>query len=201
MKGSPILRQIALPIEIETNEEIRGISKQKIITLKDADFLLNLGSHLIKVMDSHDSLTITASQVGVNARMMVVTTGFIIPNKVLKPKNGDTNIHTSSLRFKTDYARPRIFINPIFRPIEVYGKHLHLESSCSVPNLIGIVERYDKISLSAYELTIGSNGLRKDYKLEKVHETLKYTDSYMTQHCADMLDGILYIDKIKELFK
>ena len=192
MKGSPILRQIALPIEIETNEEIRGISKQKIITLKDADFLLNLGSHLIKVMDSHDSLTITASQVGVNARMMVVTTGLI---------NADANNSSPAMGFIDDDSRQRIFINPIVQPIRGCEKQLHLESSSSVPNLMGVVERYDKISLSAYELTIGSNGLRKDYKLEKVHETLKYTDSYMTQHCADMLDGILFIDKIKELFK
>ena len=192
MEGSPILRQIALPIEIETNEEIRGIKKQKIITLKDADFLLNLGSHLIKVMKAHDSYTITASQVGVNARMMVVTTGLI---------NADANKSSPAMGFIDDDSRQRIFINPIVQPIRGCEKQLHLESSSSVPNLMGVVERYDKISLSAYELTIGSNGLRKDYKLEKVHETLKYTDSYMTQHCADMLDGILYIDKIKELFK
>ena len=63
---------------------------------------------------------------------------------------------------------------------------------------MGIVERYDKISLTAYELKIES---KKEYKLEKVNEILTYTDSYLTQHCADMLDGILYIDKIKELFK
>ena len=192
LKGSPILRQIALPIEIETNEEIRGISKQKIITLKDADFLLNLGSHLIKVMDSHDSYTITASQVGVNARMMVVTTGLI---------NADAN-NSSLGGFIDDDSRQRIFINPIVQPIRGCEKQLHLESSSSVPNLMGVVERYDKISLSAYELTMDPSRLYKGvYKLEKVHETLKYHDSYMTQHCADMLDGILFIDKIKELFK
>lgn len=181
LKGSPIIRQIALPIEIETNG--------KISTFKDADFLLNLGSHLVKVMGSHDGYVIAAPQVGVNARMMVVQTGL---------KRADPNIDTLNHALIEDDSRARIFINPIVQPVKGCEKHLNLENSASVPNLMGIVERYDKISLSAYELKIEG---KKEYKLEKVNETLRYMDSYLTQHCADMLDGILYIDKIKELFK
>ena len=171
-----------MPIEIKTNEEIS--------TLKDADFILKLGSHLVEVMGSNDCYVISAPQVGVNARMMVVQTGLI---------SADANIDTPSISgFIDDDAIARIFINPIVQPVKGSEKHLNLENSASVPNLMGIVERYDKISLTAYELKIES---KKEYKLEKVNEILTYTDSYLTQHCADMLDGILYIDKIKELFK
>ena len=92
-------------------------------------------------------------------------------------------------------CRTRIFINPIVKPIRGCAKRPNIENSASIAFLSGIVERYEKVSLSALELTMES---KTNFKIEKIEENFKYADSYLLQHGADILDGTLFIDKIKE---
>jgi len=66
-----------------------------------------------------------------------------------------------------------------------------LEACLSVPSLFGIVSRHKNIHVKFIEVT-------KDNKLERRSEDFSGMDSFVIQHEIDHLDGILFIDRIKE---
>ncbi len=84
---------------------------------------------------------------------------------------------------------PTVFINPLIKPI---GKEKTLmEEGClSVPGIYGIVERPRKIKVSAFN-ELG----------EKIEFKFDLLLSRVIQHEYDHLEGILFIDKAKELYK
>lgn len=77
----------------------------------------------------------------------------------------------------------RYFINPaiVDKSIET---NLDTEGCLSVPNMEGVVERYDWVKIKYF------NGRKI------VTETYRGLNAKIIQHEYDHLDGILYIDKI-----
>lgn len=84
---------------------------------------------------------------------------------------------------------PTIFINPVIKPV---GKEKTLmEEGClSVPGIYGIVERPKKIKVSA----LNELGEKMEFKADLLL-------SRVIQHEYDHLEGVLFIDKAKELYK
>ncbi|HEX8923606.1 MAG TPA: peptide deformylase [Patescibacteria group bacterium] len=95
----------------------------------------------------------------------------------------------------------RIFINP--RIINVYGERVYpklvddkgneedfLEGCLSFPDYFGTVKRFLKVDVEWEEI--------EDGKLTPKKATLKGLDAIVFQHERDHLDGILFVDYIKE---
>jgi peptide deformylase len=80
----------------------------------------------------------------------------------------------------------RVLINPEVTPTtsELYGMY---EGCLSVPGLRGFVERPAAVSVKAY-----------NEKGERVSFTLSGFPAVVIQHECDHLDGILYVDRLKD---
>ncbi len=82
--------------------------------------------------------------------------------------------------------RVYFMINPLIR--EKKGSQISDEGCLSVPGLIGTVERPEYIKIEALDL----NGEKQTYEFEGF-------DAIVMCHEYDHLDGILYIDKAKNI--
>lgn len=80
----------------------------------------------------------------------------------------------------------KIIINP--RVMYQKGKSEYWEACSSVPNKIGLVERFYEIELEYY-----------DENNENKKEVFNGLDATIIQHELDHLDGILFIDKAKKI--
>lgn len=94
-----------------------------------------------------------------------------------------------------------VFINP--KIVQTFGKKSYpmmvfedgkqenfLEGCLSFPNLFGIVERWLKVEVSWDVI--------KDGKLENQKKIMEGFEAIVFQHEAEHLDGILFVDHIKE---
>jgi peptide deformylase len=125
-----------------------------------------------------DGVAIAAPQIGVSLRIFLVS-GKVFHEDFVRGKG----VHDSSIPVPQDLA----FINPVFKKISKDRKLL-AEGCLSVRPLYGKVRRATKATMEAYD----ENG----NKFTKEGTGLL---AHIFQHETDHLDGILFIDKAKDL--
>ena len=81
----------------------------------------------------------------------------------------------------------KVLINPKINIIDSKSSFSSYEGCLSVPNLRGKVNRYSKINVEYF-----------DENANYIKEDIQGLQSIVYQHEIDHLDGILFIDKVKE---
>lgn len=133
-------------------------------------------------MDSQpDGIGLAAPQIGVTKRI------FIVSGKVLLPPD-ERLLATEGKKIKTPVPPDMVFINPVITKESKEKKWLDGEGCLSVRWLYGKVKRATKVTLRAYNedgkiFERGASGLM----------------AHIFQHEVDHLDGILFIDKAKDV--
>jgi len=118
-----------------------------------------------------DGVAIAAPQIGESLRI------FVVSGKVLRKDSGPEDHKPDDL----------VFINPEI--VKVSRKKVEVEEGClSVRWLYGKVERSEKATVSAY-----------DERGEKFQAGGSGLIAQIFQHETDHLDGVLFIDKAKDL--
>lgn len=169
--GDPVLREVAkeIPVTDITSKKI-----QKVLTdMKEA------------LHSQDDGVAIAAPQIGVSLRIFIVS-GRIFEEDFIRGEKIDDKIISTEIQVKRDYP-DLVFINPIFKKISKDRK-LMAEGCLSVRPLYGKVRRATKASMEAYD----ENGK----KFSKEGSGLL---AHIFQHETDHLDGILFIDKARDL--
>lgn len=87
----------------------------------------------------------------------------------------------------TENTKKYVFANPEVRPVTT-ERAFSVESSLSVPCLSGVVERHQVVELTAYDLAA-----RRVVKM-----TLTPPDSFIIQNGIDQLNGVIFIDKVRD---
>jgi len=138
---------------------------------KKIQTLLN---NMKKVLDDcPDGAALAAPQIGVSLRIFVVSQKIFMDDEGLIP----------------DSSKDLVFINPELKKIS--KRHKKLEEGClSVRGYFGEIERAEKATVEAYnefgqKFSYAGSGLM----------------AQIFQHELDHLDGILFIDKAKNLAK
>jgi peptide deformylase len=141
----------------EPNHELR-LESRRIAKgeIKD-EKIQDLIDDLIETMEESDGIGIAAPQVGVQVRIIVI---------------GDKENGAKT------YINPKVSSRSIAR--------IQSEEGClSVPGVYGVVTRFRKITVKAY-----------DRHGNKVKIKVRGMDAVVFQHEIDHLDGILFIDKV-----
>ncbi len=95
-------------------------------------------------------------------------------------------VHDRVIIVDMDGMGPTAFVNP--KIVSRSMSKIDFEEGClSVPGVYGLVERHKKVKVKAYS----QDG-------EPITLSLKGLHSVVFQHEIDHLDGILFIDKVKE---
>lgn len=95
-------------------------------------------------------------------------------------------IHERIIVVNMKHTGPAVFVNP--RVTRFSTSTIEFEEGClSVPGIYGIVERPKKVTVEAFTM----DG-------QPVSLNLKHLEAVIFQHEIDHLDGILFIDKVKE---
>jgi len=167
--GDPVLRKIAEEVPIA---EITKPKVQKVL----ADMASALHSQ-------DDGVAIAAPQIGVSLRIFVVS-GRIFEDDFIRGKGSAT--HTDTQPTKVPH-HDIVFINPNIKKISKDRKLL-AEGCLSVRPIYGKVRRATKATVEAYDahgkkFTLSGSGLL----------------AHIFQHETDHLDGILFIDKARDL--
>lgn len=165
------------PVLREQAKEVKitDISKPKIQKI--------LSDMAIALHSQDDGVAIAAPQIGVSLRIFVVS-GRIFDNDFTQEKN----INGINLKIKAQ-QKDLIFINPIIKKISKDKKLLD-EGCLSVRPIYGKVRRATKVTVEAYD--------EKGIKIIKEGTGLL---AHIFQHEIDHLDGILFIDKAKDMRK
>jgi peptide deformylase len=124
-----------------------------------------------------DGVAIAAPQIGVSLRIFVVS-GKIFSEDFIRGKSLPETAHTYS---------DLVFINPVFQKIS-RDKKLLAEGCLSVRPIYGKVRRATKATMQAYD-EHGAQFTKEGTGLL----------AHIFQHETDHLDGILFIDKAKDL--
>jgi len=154
---------------------IADITKPKIKKVL-ADMIIGLNSQ-------DDGVAIAAPQIGVSLRIFVVS-GRIFDEDFIRGKGS-----TEKDLYKKARNKDLVFINPILKKISKDRK-LMSEGCLSVRPIYGKVRRATRATVEAYD----ENGI----KFTKSGSGLL---AHIFQHETDHLDGILFIDKAKEMYE
>lgn len=103
---------------------------------------------------------------------------------IAAPQVGENIRVFYTLNYDTD--KWQLFINPKITPIG-FSKTSTIEGCLSVPNIEGEVLRYRKVKINYQD----KNGKRKTKKFKDIN-------AIAVQHELDHLEGVLFIDKMKE---
>jgi peptide deformylase len=161
------------------NPILRKISKE--VEIKDIlkPKIQEIINQMNEALDSeNDGVAIAAPQIGIALRI------FIISHKVLNKQ---------IIKNKEDYIlvqnspKNKIFINPVIKKISK-DKKLMDEGCLSVRPLYGKVRRATRATIEAY-----------NEKGEKIIQTGSGLIAHIFQHEVDHLNGILFIDKAKNI--
>ncbi len=171
-KDDPILRLTAKSVEVEdiTSRKIQTIIRRMQKALESQD----------------DGVAIAAPQIGESLRIFVVSKRVF---DILEEENRTNNEDEIGSKNNKDMGKTKdlVFINPVI--IKQSKKKIMLEEGClSVRWLYGLVQRSEKTTVRAYDemgkiFTFGGSGIM----------------SQIFQHETDHLDGVLFIDKAKNL--
>ncbi len=168
---------------------INNKNEEKFLRTKTADFdfskhskknIDELIKKMKKAMIEANGIGLSANQIGLDLKMFVA----LIPKKPLKRDEKNKIIMPSP-----DEAKFYTIFNPEI--IKFYKETSEMEEGClSVPGIYGLVERSKKITLEGYD----RYGRKKKIKAENLL-------ARVFQHETDHLNGILFIDKAKVLYK
>lgn len=126
-------------------------------------------SDMVETMHSEEGVGIAAPQIGESVRVSVIE--FEGDNERY-PEMGDQGLS--------------IFVNPVIKVLNEDTEGFW-EGCLSVPGLRGYVERPKKVSVEYYD----ERGIKKDLVAEGFL-------AIVLQHEFDHLDGVLYIDRVKD---
>lgn len=169
--GNPTLRKIAkeVPISDITQTAIKKVLKDMAQALHSQD----------------DGVAIAAPQIGVSLRIFLVS-GRIFEEDFIRGQAPD-KVNVDNLAPIRKPHPDMVFINPIFKKIS-RDKKMMAEGCLSVRPLYGKVRRATRATVEAYD----ENG----NKFTKSGSGLL---AHIFQHETDHLDGILFIDKAKDI--
>lgn len=161
---------------------LRKISKEVPIDSITKPKIKKVLSDMSEALDSQDDgVAIAAPQIGISLRIFMVS-GKIFDEDFIRGKGSTEG---------KEYIKPRhkniIFINPILKKISK-DKKLMSEGCLSVRPIYGKVRRATRATVEAYnekgvKFIMNGSGLL----------------AHIFQHETDHLDGILFIDKAKEM--
>lgn len=138
-------------------------------------------SDMISALSTQDDgAAIAAPQIGVSLRI------FVISGRILN-ENEEIN-HLDSLHKKAKY-KDMVFINPVLKKISK-DKKLMSEGCLSVRPIYGKVRRATRATVEAYD--------------EKGHKFTKEASGLLAhafQHEIDHLEGVLFIDKARDMYE
>ncbi len=169
--GNPVLRKKAIDVPIA------DISKPKIQkVLKDMALALH---------SQDDGVAIAAPQIAISLRIFLIS-GRIFEEDFIRGKKPSAENKTANKKIKARHP-DLVFINPVFKKIS-RDRKLMAEGCLSVRPIYGKVRRATKATMEAYD----ENG----HKFIKSGTGLL---AHIFQHETDHLDGILFIDKARDL--
>jgi peptide deformylase len=164
------------------NPVLRKIAKEVPLALITKPKIQKIIKDMIEALDSQDDgVAIAAPQIDVSYRIFVVS-GKVFDEDFISGKN----IKNDDL-YKKARNTDIVFINPILKKISK-DKKLLSEGCLSVRPVYGKVRRATRATVEAYN--------EKGQKFEKEGSGLL---AHIFQHENDHLDGILFIDKAKDL--
>jgi peptide deformylase len=168
--GNPILRRVAVEVPVS---EIPNPTIQKV-----------LENMILALHSQDDGVAIAAPQIAVSLRIFVVS-GRIFEDDFIRGKKSDA-VPSFAPEKKISH-KDIVFINPVFKKVSK-DKKLLAEGCLSVRPLYGKVRRATKATVEAYD--------EHGTKFTKEGTGLL---AHIFQHEIDHLDGILFIDKAKDL--
>lgn len=161
------------------NPVLRKVAEEVIISDITKPKLKKILADMKKALHSqNDGVAIAAPQIAISLRI------FVVAGKVFDENFVRGSAHTTS---KATEPEDLVFINPIFKKIS-RDKKLLSEGCLSVRPLYGKVRRATRATVEAYneqgeKFTMDGTGLL----------------AHIFQHETDHLDGILFIDKARDL--
>lgn len=169
--GHKALRKVAkeVPISDIPTRKIQSILKDMAEALHTQD----------------DGVAIAAPQIGVSLRIFIVS-GRIFDEDFIRGKK-DEYKKTNSIDSLKKTHPDLVFINPVFKKISTDRKMM-AEGCLSVRPLYGKVRRATRATMEAYD--------EHGNKFTKAGSGLL---AHIFQHETDHLDGILFIDKAKDI--
>jgi peptide deformylase len=170
--GNPTLRKIAkaVPVADITKSSIQKVLKQMAEALHSQD----------------DGVAIAAPQIGVSLRIFLVS-GRIFEEDFIRGQKKDEYVKVEGIDSLKKHHPDLVFINPVFKKISK-DKKMMAEGCLSVRPLYGKVRRATKATMEAYD-EHGKKFIRDGSGLL----------AHIFQHETDHLDGILFIDKAKDI--
>jgi len=164
------------------NPVLRKIAKEVPLSLITKPKIKKVISDMINALDKEgDGVAIAAPQIGVSLRIFVVS-GRIFDEDFIRGQgsiDGDL--------YKKTRQKNLVFINPVLKKISK-DKKLLSEGCLSVRPLYGKVRRATRATVEAYD----ENG-------NKIIKNGVGLLAHIFQHETDHLDGILFIDKAKDV--
>jgi len=181
--GNPVLRKVAKEVSIAdiTHKDIQKVLKDMSLALHSQD----------------DGVAIAAPQIGVSLRIFVVSGRIFEEDFIRGPARPHDGSGAGGEKLGTERNKENslnkvhhpdlVFINPIFKKISKDRKLL-AEGCLSVRPIYGKVRRATKATVEAYnehghKFTLEGTGLL----------------AHIFQHETDHLDGVLFIDKARDM--
>jgi peptide deformylase len=168
--GNPVLRKIAKEVPIS---DIQKPKIQKVISDMSA-----------ALHGQDDGVAIAGPQIGALLRIFVVS-GRVFEEDFIRGKKPDIEAKLIGKNIKQH--KDLVFINPIFKKISK-DKKLMAEGCLSVRPIYGKVRRATKATIEAY-----------DEHGKKFTKEASGLLAHIFQHETDHLNGILFIDKAKDI--
>lgn len=161
---------------------LRKISKEVPISSITKPKIEKIISDMNMALDGqYDGVAIAAPQIGISLRIFIIS-GRIFDGDFIRGKGS-----TLGNQYKKNRKPNLIFINPIFKKISK-DKKLMVEGCLSVRPLYGKVRRATRAMVEAYN----------EYGKKFTKEGSRLL-AHIFQHEMDHLEGILFIDKAKDL--
>lgn len=170
---------------------INNKKDEKFLRTKTADFNLKKAdktrlNKIIKemreTMTKAKGIGLSANQIGLNLRLFVAQ----ISDEPLK-RDENNKIIMPPPELMKFYA----IFNPKIKTPLLRNKKTEMEEGClSVPGVYGIVKRYEKIALIGQDIDGKKIKIKANGLLARIF-----------QHETDHLNGVLFIDKCKEVYK
>ena len=171
-------------IEIIQSENpiLRKIAKEVPVTdITKPKFKKIISDMTMALISQNDGVAIAAPQIGISFRIFVIS-GKIFDEDFIRGKGS-----TEGDLYKKARQHNLVFINPILKKMSK-DKKLLSEGCLSVRPLYGKVRRATRATVEAYD----ENG-------KKFSKSGSGLLAHIFQHETDHLDGVLFIDKAKDL--
>lgn len=150
---------------------LRKKSEEVAITELQSKEIKDLIRDMFDSMNSAGGVGLAAPQIGVLKRVAII---------------GSKELTENSRYPDQPKVKYRVLINPVIEPLTDQTQGFY-EGCLSIPGMRGYVERPSKIRLSYY-----------DTNEDPHQEILEGFEAIVVQHECDHLDGILYVDRLKD---